>query len=79
MILLHRLGRDDTPFHLNPDLIVTVEANPDTVVHLTNGTNLVLRERPEEVVALVRTWRRSTSPLSVTPDYTPDAPSRIAS
>jgi flagellar protein FlbD len=63
MIQLHRLGRDRAPFHLNSDLIVSVEANPDTVVHLATGVNLLVTETPEEVVAQVRSWRRSTSPL----------------
>ena len=67
MIELHRLGRDVAPFHLNPDLIATVEANPDTVVHLTTGANLLVRECPDEVVGLVRSWRRSTAPLSASP------------
>jgi flagellar protein FlbD len=63
MIQLHRLGRDRTPFHLNADLIVTIEANPDTVVHLATGANLVVTETPDEVVAQVRSWRRSTHPI----------------
>ncbi len=67
MILLHRLGRDRAPFHLNADLIVTVEANPDTVVHLASGANLVVCESPDEVVAEVRAWRRSTNPIALTP------------
>jgi flagellar protein FlbD len=67
MIQLHRLGRDRTPFHLNADLIVTVEANPDTVVHLATGANLVVMETPEEVVAEVRAWRRSTFPIALSP------------
>jgi flagellar protein FlbD len=70
MILLHRLGREPQPFHLNSDLIVSVEANPDTVVHLATGVNLVVVETPEEVMAEVRSWRRSTFPvhaLSPTP------------
>lgn len=66
MIELHRLGRDQAPFLLNPDLIVTVEANPDTVVHLTTGTNLVVAERPDEVLAEVRHWRRSLFPIHAT-------------
>ena len=70
MIELHRLGRDDA-FHLNADLIVTVEANPDTVVHLATGANLVVSERPEEVVGLVRAWRRSTHPLTSVPSPNP--------
>ena len=64
MIQLHRLGRDRAPFHLNPDLIVTVEANPDTVVHLATGANLVVHETPEEVAAAVRSWRRSINPIT---------------
>ncbi len=71
MIELHRLGRETAPFHLNPDLIVTIEANPDTVVHLTTGANLVVRESPEELVGLVRAWRRSTSPLAALPSTSP--------
>ena len=66
MIQLHRLGRDRTPFHLNPDLIVSIEAHPDTVVHLTTGANLVVCESPEEVVAEVRHWRRSLFPIHAT-------------
>ena len=65
MIQLHRLGRDPEPFFLNADLIVTVEARPDTVVHLTTGTSLVVSESPEEVVAEVRSWRRSCIPFHV--------------
>jgi flagellar protein FlbD len=50
MITLHRLGHAAEPFHLNPDLIITVEANPDTVISLTNGTKVVVAEPPERVV-----------------------------
>ena len=48
MITLHRLGRS-TPFDLNDDLIVTVEATPDTVISLANGNKVVVSESPEEV------------------------------
>ena len=34
MITLNRLGHSDEPFHLNPDMIVTVESTPDTVITL---------------------------------------------
>jgi uncharacterized protein YlzI (FlbEa/FlbD family) len=72
MIQLHRLGRDRTPFHLNPDLIVTIEAHPDTVVHLATGANLVVCETPEEVAAEVRSWRRSIHSLTA---LAPSSPS----
>jgi flagellar protein FlbD len=57
MITLHRLGHAAEQFHLNPDLIVTVEANPDTVVTLTTGTKIVVAEPPERVVEEIREYR----------------------
>jgi len=57
MIILHRLGHSDEPFQLNPDLIVTVESTPDTVVTLATHAKVVVAESPEEVAAAVRAWR----------------------
>jgi uncharacterized protein YlzI (FlbEa/FlbD family) len=57
MISLHRLGHQAEEFHLNPDLIVTVEANPDTVITLTTGTKVVVSEPPERVVEEIRSYR----------------------
>jgi flagellar protein FlbD len=59
MIRLHRLGLEPQPFHLNPDLVLTVEAHPDTVVTLTTGSRLLVTETPEEVTEAVRVWRAS--------------------
>jgi flagellar protein FlbD len=59
VIRLRRLGHHTEPFFLNPDLIVSIEATPDTVVTLTTHTKLIVSERPEEVVDLVRAWRAS--------------------
>ena len=56
MIELHRLGQPE-PFLLNPDLIVTVEAHPDTVIHLATGARIVVTESPRKVSELVRDWR----------------------
>jgi flagellar protein FlbD len=58
MIVMHRLGQSE-PFQLNPDLIVTVEAHPDTVVTLATGTKIVVTESPDEVSEAVRDWRVS--------------------
>ena len=57
MITLHRLGHANLPVRLNCDLILTIEANPDTVVSLVTGARLVVTESPDEVVAAVRDWR----------------------
>ena len=59
MIRLHKLAHEPHPFHLNPDLIATVEANPDTVVTLTTHSRLLVTESPEEIAVLVRAWRTS--------------------
>jgi flagellar protein FlbD len=56
MIRLHRLGGSEE-FDLNPDLVLTVESTPDTVVTLTTGTKLVVAESPDSVTAAVREWR----------------------
>src|SRR5271170_5524911 len=57
MITLHRLGHAVEPFRLNPDLIVTVEANPDTVITLTTGTKVVVAEPPGRVVEEIQAYR----------------------
>ena len=56
MLVVHRLGRPDAPYHLSADLILTVEACPDTVVTLTTGARVVVEESPAEVVEAVRDW-----------------------
>ncbi len=53
MIALHRITQPDQEFFLNPDLIQVVEAHPDTVITLTNGSRYVVSETPAEVVELV--------------------------
>ena len=57
MISLHRLGHKLEPFRLNPDLIVTVEACPDTVITLATGAKIVIAETPERVAKEVRAYR----------------------
>lgn len=57
MIRLHRLGGSEHEFDLNPDLVLTVESTPDTVLTLTTGDKLVVAESPDSVTAAVREWR----------------------
>ena len=57
MIPLHRLTHPEEPVYVNPDLIATVEANPDTVVSFVNASKLVVAESAQEVTALVCDWR----------------------
>ncbi|HST56928.1 MAG TPA: flagellar FlbD family protein [Solirubrobacteraceae bacterium] len=57
MITLNRLGHTDEPFQLNPDLIVTIESTPDTVLTLATTAKVVVSETPEEVAAAIRAFR----------------------
>lgn len=57
MIVLHKLSHEREAFHLNPDLILTVEPRPDTVISLTTHTKFVVSETPDEVAEAVRRYR----------------------
>jgi flagellar protein FlbD len=48
MIEVTRLN--NTIFFINPDMIVTLEATPDTVITLTNGEKLIVKETPEAII-----------------------------
>ena len=57
MIKLHRLGHQAEEFQVNQELIVTVEANPDTVITLTTGTKIVVAEPAQRVVEKIGQYR----------------------
>jgi flagellar protein FlbD len=44
-------------FALNPDLIERVEAHPDTVAFLVDGTKYVVKETVDEVLLEIREYR----------------------
>ena len=56
-------------FALNPDLIERIEATPDTVIHLVGGTNYVVVETVEEIVARVRESRAAV--IALVPPHRP--------
>jgi len=56
MIRLTRLNR--TPIVLNSDLIEHIDVTPDTVVTLTTGQILRVRETPDDVVDRIVEFRR---------------------
>jgi flagellar protein FlbD len=61
MIYVTRLNH--TSVVLNADLIEYVETTPDTVISLTTGQKLMVRETAEEIVARVVDYRRSIMAL----------------
>jgi len=56
MIKLTRLNGKE--FVLNDDLIEMMEATPDTVITMTNGSKVVVSESVEEVVERIVAFRR---------------------
>lgn len=56
MIELTKLN--GTPILVNADLIEIVEETPDTVITLTNGKKIIVKERRQEVKNLVKSYRK---------------------
>ncbi|MDI7248271.1 MAG: flagellar FlbD family protein [Bacillota bacterium] len=57
MIRVHRL--DGTEFVVNADLIETIEATPDTIITLTTGKKLIVRDAVDEVIAAAVRYKRT--------------------
>ena len=66
MVKLTRLN--DSKVVINADLIEFIEALPDTIVTLTTGQKIMVKESVEEVVDKVVEYKRSilTRPLNLT-------------
>lgn len=65
MIKLTRLT--GAPFVLNSDLILTMEATPDTVLTLTTEQKLLVREKVDDVIARIIEYKRKIF-LNSTPE-----------
>ena len=55
MIKVTRLNGKE--YILNAELIETVEETPDTVITLTNGKKIIVKESRQEVANLVKLYR----------------------
>jgi flagellar protein FlbD len=56
--MIHLTRINHVPIVLNSDLIEHLESTPDTVISLTTGQKMVVRETVEEVVGRVIEFRR---------------------
>ena len=61
MITLTRLNHDEVI--VNADLIELIERTPDTVLTLTTGKKLMVRETADAVVNLVIEYRHTAGPI----------------
>ncbi len=66
MIALTRFNHE--PFVVNDDLILYVEATPDTLLTMTNGEHVHVRESVEEVVERVVEFRRRVAAGPIVPE-----------
>ncbi len=65
MITLHRLGHPSEEFLVNHDMIVSVEANPDTVIRLTGGEKILVAETPTDVADKMLACRAAAMSLAM--------------
>lgn len=49
---------DGTPIVLNADWIQSVEKTPDTLITLTTGQKILVRNRVEEIVEAFKNYKR---------------------
>ena len=56
MIYLTRLN--ESKIVVNSDLIEFVEALPDTIITLTTGQKIIVKESVEEIVEMIKDYKR---------------------
>jgi flagellar protein FlbD len=61
MITLTRLNNDE--LIVNADLIEMIERTPDTVITMTTGRKVMVREKAEVVIAKVLEYRHTAGPI----------------
>ena len=57
-IMIELTKMNNTIFTMNDDLIETIEETPDTVITLTTGKKLIVRESRQEAWDLAKSYRK---------------------
>lgn len=63
MIKVTRLN--ETELVVNADLIEFVEAIPDTIISLTTGKKIMVKETIDEVIEKVKNFKRGTQNIEI--------------
>lgn len=66
MINVTRL--DNSELVINSDLIEILEAIPETIIHLTTGKKIMVKETVDEIIERVTTFKRSSQEITVQRD-----------
>ncbi|MBN2227393.1 MAG: flagellar FlbD family protein [candidate division Zixibacteria bacterium] len=56
MIKVTKLNNDEIV--VNAELIEFVESSPDTIISLTNGKKIMVKETPDEIIKRAAAYRR---------------------
>lgn len=71
MITVTRLN--DSTMVINADLIESIETTPDTVVSMTTGKKILVRESMDEIVERVTEFKRKCGIRIINPDAVQNA------
>lgn len=61
MIKVTRINGDS--IIINAELIESVQARPDTLIHLTTGNRIMVKESPESVIRKVIEYRKEVNSI----------------
>lgn len=56
--MIHVSRLDESDLIVNSDMIEFVEATPDTIITLTDGKKIIVKESPEEIVDRIVAFRQ---------------------
>lgn len=76
MIIVTRLNGSEIV--VNADLIETIEATPDTIVTLVDGTRYLVEERPQVLIDRVKAFRAAVLRMGDEPVIEREADTRTA-
>ena len=60
MIKVTRLN--DLEFVINAELIESIEATPDTMIALTNGKKIMVKDSLDQIIERVEAYKRRSTP-----------------
>jgi flagellar protein FlbD len=63
MIRVTKLNNDEMV--INDDLIEFIETIPETIISLTDGKKIMVRESPDEIIRRVALFRRMSSAIEI--------------
>ena len=66
MINVTRL--DNSELVINSDLIEILEAIPETIIHLTTGKKIMVKETVDEIIERVTTFKRGSQEITIQRD-----------